>query len=138
MGVGPHDIARLLEGCGLRVTPQRHAVVEHLERARTHPSAEEILAAINRRFPRASKATVYNTLNALVAAGAVRTLYVEDGVARYDLNVGRHHHFVCDECGRIEDLPFDAFGRLPVARSLGGRRVDRFDLTLHGRCADCR
>ncbi len=131
-------IPRLLETAGLRVTPQRYAVVEHLMTATDHPSADEILEAINRRFPRASRATVYNTVQALEKAGALRSLYLEDGVARYDLNAGRHHHFVCQRCGRIEDLAWETFATLPVGRTLEGSSVQGFEVTVRGLCRRCR
>src|ERR687886_1591229 len=86
--------ARLREA-ELRLTPQRFAVLEYLGRAEGHPTADQIAAEINRRFPRASRATIYNTLNALRDAGLVHEIYMDDAVARFDANLDRHHHFVC-------------------------------------------
>ena len=51
-----------------------------------------------------SFATVYNTLDALAAAGLSGTLRL-GGAARFDPNVEAHHHAVCDRCGAVRDIP---------------------------------
>jgi len=121
----------------LRLTPQRFAVLEYLTRAGGHPTADQIVAEINRRYPRASRATVYNTLGALREAGLVRE--VRDGaVMRYESNVEPHHHFVCRACGRLEDVPGGAF-KVPARFELeGGHEVETFEVVLRGLCGACR
>ncbi|MGH9903906.1 MAG: Fur family transcriptional regulator, partial [Pyrinomonadaceae bacterium] len=94
----------------MRLTPQRFAVLDYLLRSRAHPTAEQIGAAVNRQFPRASRATVYNTLHALRDAGLVHEIFMNDAVARYDANIDPHHHFVCRACGRLEDVAPEAAG----------------------------
>lgn len=122
----------------LRLTPQRFAVLEYLTRAAGHPTAEQVGAALNRRFPQASRATVYNTLNALREAGLVREVRLADGVARYESNVEAHHHFVCRECGRLEDVPAAALAAAPPAELEGGHAVEGFEVVFRGLCASCR
>jgi len=78
--------ARLREA-GLKLTPQRFAVLDYLVRHPTHPTAEQIGAGVNRRFPRVSRATIYNTLHSLCEEGLVHEVYLEDATARYDANV---------------------------------------------------
>jgi catalase len=65
------------------LTPQRRAIVDYPQAAKHHPTPEEVLQAINRRFPMTSRATVYNTLNMLKDEGPVREVF-EDGVIRFD------------------------------------------------------
>ena len=121
----------------MRLTPQRFAVLEYLTRAEGHPTADQIAAEINRRFPRASRATVYNTLGALREAGLVRE--VRDGaVMRYESNIEPHHHFVCRACGRLEDVPGEAF-EVPASVELeGGHEVETFEVVLRGLCGACK
>ena len=59
-------IKRSLEDSGLRCTPQRHAVMAFLMKHAGHPTAAEILEAVNRVDPRSSRATTYNNLRDLV------------------------------------------------------------------------
>lgn len=126
-----------LRGAELKLTPQRFAVLEYLTRAAGHATADEISAALNRRFPQASRATVYNTLNALRDAGLVHEIRIEGAVARYECERGPHHHFVCRECGRLEDVPLEAFDPPPPARLDAGHRVEHCEVVLRGVCASC-
>ena len=121
---------------GLKMTPQRRAIVEYLENAFHHPTADEVFVAVNAQFPLTSRATVYNTLNLLKEASLVREI-ARDGVVRFDPNLDEHHHFICRKCGRVEDLPWDAIPPIDVTSLEGQQRVESFDITLHGVCAGC-
>jgi catalase len=79
------DLKRLAEVRRLRLTPQRRAIVDYLQTANRHPTLEDVLQAINRRFPMTSRATVYNTLNMLKDEGLVREVF-EGDVSRFDPN----------------------------------------------------
>ena len=122
----------------LRLTPQRFAVLEYLTRAAGHPTADQIAAEINRRFPRASRATVYNTLAALREAGLVREVVLGDGVSRYESNTEAHHHFVCRACGRLEDVPPESFKAPARVELKGGHEVETVEVVLRGLCAACK
>jgi len=97
-------IKQSLEGSGLRCTPQRYAVMAFLMECHRHPTAAEIFEAVNRADPRSSRATTYNNLRDLVQVGLVREVALEGRAARFDAKGTRHHHFVCDRCGNVEDL----------------------------------
>ena len=131
------QIREHLRGAALKLTPQRLAVLEYLTRATGHPTAEQIGAALNRRFPQASRATVYNTLNALRDAGLLREVRLADGVARYEAEKGPHQHFVCRECGRLEDVPPTAFKPAPPRELEGGHLVESCEVLLRGVCGPC-
>ena len=126
-----------LREVGLKLTPQRFAVMDYLAHCREHPTAEQVRADLNRRFPRASRATIYNTLNALRDAGLVHEVYLDDRVARYDANIERHHHFICRACDRLEDISPEAVGALPRSRLARGYRVEHYDIVLRGLCSKC-
>lgn len=122
---------------GLKMTPQRRAIVDYLQAATHHPTADEILRDVNRRFPMTSRATVYNTLNWLKEAGMIREVF-EGGCVRFDPNTGHHHHFVCRGCGRVEDVESDLVGAINVGSLPGRQKVEGFELTLRGLCSACR
>ena len=82
-----------------------------------HPTAVEIFEAVNRVDPRSSRATTYNNLRDLVQAGLVREVAVEGRAARFDAKGIRHHHFICDRCGEVEDLEWYDVPK-PASRSL--------------------
>lgn len=122
---------------GLRCTSQRYAIFEHLLRHPTHPSAESIHEAVNRTDPRASLATVYKALHALAEAGLIRELDIGSSAARFDANVSRHHHFYCERCGQIEDLPWFDLLRVIPQSSLGARTLSGYELVVKGLCEHC-
>ena len=66
------DLRQALNTAGVRPTVQRYAVLQYLARDGVHATAEEIFRAVNRQDPRASRATVYNSLKSLSRAGLVR------------------------------------------------------------------
>jgi Fe2+ or Zn2+ uptake regulation protein len=108
----------------LRYTSQRHAMLEHLWQSAGHLTAEQIFAGINHSDSRAARATVYNNLHALVRAGVLQEVTLGAGPVRYDINVRRHHHFLCDRCGGLEDIEgFDVPGLLQ--RPQLGSRIAR-------------
>jgi len=129
-------IKRSLEGSRLRCTPQRYAVLAFLLESNRHPTAAEIFEAVNLLDPRSSKATVYNNLRDLVEAGLVREVAVEGRAARFDAKGARHHHFICDRCGSVEDLEWYRVPK-PAARSLGKRVVRECELIFRGLCTKC-
>ena len=129
-------IKRSLEASGLRCTPQRYAVMAFLMEHSQHPTAAEILEAVNRVDPRSSRATTYNNLRDLVQAGLVREVAVEGRAARFDAKGTRHHHFICDHCGNVEDIAWCDVPK-PAKSSLGKRILRETELIFRGLCAKC-
>jgi len=129
-------IKQSLEGSGLRCTAQRYAVMAFLMDHKGHPTAAEIFEAVNRVDPRSSRATTYNNLRDLVKAGLVREVAVEGRAGRFDLEGMRHHHFICDRCGSVEDVEWYDVPR-PASRSLGKRIVRECQLIFRGLCTKC-
>jgi len=129
-------IRESLENVGLRCTPQRYAVMAFLMECHRHPTAAEIFEAVNRMDPRSSKATTYNNLRDLVEAGLVREVAVEGRAARFDAKGVRHHHFICDRCGNVEDIEWHNVPR-PASSSLGKRVLRECEVIFRGLCSNC-
>ncbi len=129
-------IKRSLEGSGLRCTPQRYAVMAFLMEHHRHATAAEIFEAVNRVHPRCSRATTYNNLRDLLKAGLVREVAVEGRAARFEAKGLRHHHFICDRCGKVEDMAWYDVPR-PASGSLGKRMVRECELISRGLCTKC-
>jgi Fe2+ or Zn2+ uptake regulation protein len=134
--VDAEAIKRALEESGLRCTPQRYAVMAFLLEHTGHPTAAEIFEAVNRVDPRCSRATTYNNLRDLVEAGLVREVAVEGRAARFDAKVMRHHHFICDRCGNVEDVEWYDVPQ-PTNGSLGKRILRECELIFRGLCTEC-
>ncbi len=124
-----------LGATGLRLTPQRQQVYDVLVQKRDHPTAEEVFSRSKKAMPEISHATVYNCLDALVKCGLARQVTVERGATRFCPNMTEHGHFHCTACGTIYDvdLPHELLG-VTVPQ---GFQPLRYDVTVHGICADC-
>jgi Fur family transcriptional regulator, peroxide stress response regulator len=129
-------IKQSFEDSGLRCTPQRYAVMAFLTECDRHPTAAEIFEAVNRADPRSSRATTYNNLRDLVEAGLVREVAAEGRAARFDTRGVRHHHFICDRCGNVEDIEWYDVPK-PASVSLGKRIVRECELIFRGFCTKC-
>jgi len=93
---------RLVEK-GLRVTPQRIAILEAIIKLNNHPTAENIIDYIHNNHPNIATATVYKVLDALVDNELVQKVKTERDIMRYDAVMESHHHLYCSESDRIED-----------------------------------
>ena len=89
---------------GLKVTPQRIAILEAIIKLNNHPTADNIIDYIRNNHPNIATATVYKVLDALVANELIIKVNTEKDVMRYDAVMERHHHLYCSESDRIEDF----------------------------------
>ena len=124
-----------LGGSGFRFTPQRQRVYDVLLQKRDHPTAEEVFIRAKKAMPEISHATVYNCLGALVECGLARQVQLERGATRFCPNMEEHCHYYCDRCGTVFDVPLTADSTLlPHPK---GFKIGRYDIAVHGVCADC-
>lgn len=124
---------------GLKVTPQRVAILEFLQGNVLHPSVDEIYREVSKRFPGLSLATVYNTLDTLEKIQEVRSIGFDTGRKRYDPEPAPHHHLICRNCGSIRDLHKDYGSVLSVPPDLSADfGVEHASVSFHGVCRDCR
>jgi Fe2+ or Zn2+ uptake regulation protein len=123
---------------GLRVTPQRQAIIRLLHGVDTHPTVESLYEAARIEMPTISRKTVYQTVHDLEALGEVRVLDLGTGSVRVDPNVeDDHHHLLCTRCGRVRDLPVDYTGLHVPLRYRRDFTVDDVQVIFRGHCADC-
>ncbi len=95
----------LFAGHNLRCTKQRCALYEALLQTKTHPTADELFRTVNPTTSRLSRATVYNTLEALSRVGLVQRLASSNGCCRYDADTSEHLHVYLRGRGEIRDVP---------------------------------
>lgn len=113
------------------------AVLEAVQAACTHLSADQVWARVRERMPRISRGTVYRNLQKLVRRGALAAVRLSGRVVRYDASVEPHDHFVCQECGIIQDLPgVEGGGDVPELRKRGHVVFQRL-VAWYGLCAAC-
>ena len=124
---------------GMRLTRQRLAIYKELASRFDHPDVERLFKAVKPRVPKMSLFTVYRTMNALESAGMVLRVATFRGHARYDANVETHGHFLCEGCGKIDDVAakIGCQEMLAHARECVTGEVRRVDVMISGVCDAC-
>ncbi|MDA8096259.1 MAG: Fur family transcriptional regulator [Clostridia bacterium] len=130
-------IINRLKKLGLKITPQRLAILNLLEGNIKHPSAEEIYNQLKPQYPSLSLATVYNTLDVLARAGALQEIRIKAEKRHFDPNPVPHGHFLCRICESIHDLDV---GPLEIQTPFNIRDylVKDYTLYFYGICPRCR
>jgi Fur family peroxide stress response transcriptional regulator len=130
---------KLFQDKGLSLTIQRRVILQELLGRKDHPTADQVYEAVLEQIPGLSKATVYRVLDTLVQVGAARKVFHTDAVARFDPMTARHHHIVCESCGRLMDLEGADVPDIPLPelRNLNFRITD-YSINFTGICARCQ
>jgi len=128
--------SKKLRELGLVPTIQRLAVLEFLEENHTHPTVDKVYQGVKERFPSIAKATVYNVLDALKKAGAIRELTIAREAAHYDYDPSPHPHFLCRACGDLLDMEIPC--PIRPGDEILGNLVESVNTYLYGLCKDCR
>ena len=129
------EILDLLRDRGLRVTPQRRAILGAFRGGRSeHLSADEVYLRACELVPELSRATVYATLAEFREVGLLAAFGTPEPV-RYETAVKPHAHFRCDLCLRVFDLPS---GRPDPAQILNpGFTARLVETRVDGVCDEC-
>lgn len=127
------DAGELLRAGGLRVTPQRRAILGAFSRdAAEHLSADEIHARASAVVPELGRGTVYAALAELTELGLLAARGSPEPV-RYETNTAPHQHFRCRLCLRLFDVELGD----PAPAGLEGFVVEQIAITAEGVCAEC-
>ena len=119
-----------------RTTPQRIAIEAAIASAQRPLSPQEVLEDARQAVQGLGLATVYRNLKALLEDGAIEAVQLPGESPRYEAaGQSHHHHFQCTLCQRV----FDVHACPGNLRKLTppGFTLERHELTLYGRCADC-
>jgi len=124
---------------GVKLTPQRLEIFRALATSEAHPDAEALFRAVQPRMPSMSLDTVYRTLWMLRDLGLVKTLGPNRDVVRFDVNIERHHHYVCVRCGLVRDFDSEALNHLRIPPAVKGfGSVVEAQVEVRGLCGGCQ
>lgn len=127
----PQEIEARLREAGIQPTLQRISICRFVLCEADHPTAEEIHAWAEKNLATISLATVYNTLNTLVAGGLLKQFRfpIGDKIV-FDNNLDDHHHFFDTKTQKIIDIPLE---KVDIEARLGKQfRVDDMSLFITG------
>jgi Fur family peroxide stress response transcriptional regulator len=128
-----------LKDTGVRITPQRHAILDYLIQSMSHPTADDIYKALEGKFPNMSVATVYNNLRVFREVGLVKELTYGDASSRFDFVTTEHYHVICEDCGKIVDFHYPGLNEIEhLASHVTGFEVSHHRMEVYGKCQDCQ
>ena len=134
-----NDVVARLSQKGYRITPQRLMILDAINGASGHVSAEEIFESIRQTYPGLNISTVYRTLELLKEMGLVTETDMGDGRVRFhSAGHEHHHHLICSVCGQVIDLDEEVLA--PLATTLKekyGFWADLHHMAIFGRCKNC-
>ncbi|WP_078430878.1 peroxide-responsive transcriptional repressor PerR [Alkalihalobacterium alkalinitrilicum] len=123
----------------VRMTPQRHAILEYLYESMIHPTADDIYKALEGRFPNMSVATVYNNLRMFKEVGIVKELTYGDSSSRFDCVTTEHYHVICTDCGKIVDFHYPGLDEVEtLAEHVTNFDVSNHRMEIYGICPECK
>ncbi len=120
----------------LKYSRQREAIKAYLCKRKDHPTADMIYTGLREKYPNISLGTVYRNLSLLISLGEIRKINSE-GADRYDGQMAPHSHFICKNCGSVQDVMFqaeDSLGR-DACREIG--IVEECQVEFYGFCKKC-
>lgn len=123
----------------MKYSRQREAVKAVLMRHKDHPTADMVYSELKATEPNISLATVYRNLNLLSELGEIKKLSFQSGADYYDPTTVPHDHFICERCGKIQDVQLD-MNRLimqSAERAVKGAVLNH-ELVLYGICDECQ
>jgi len=133
------SIIKKLREHGLKLTPQRIAIIEALiEKTFLHPGASLIYEEARKRIKSLSLSTVYATLNELTKYGIIKMLEFDKMENRFEGNIAAHINLVCKGCGKIMDykLPISIDPKEVAKRARFWVTDNRFE--FYGYCQNCK
>jgi Fur family ferric uptake transcriptional regulator len=132
-------VLQTLREHGLRMTPQRRAIVTEIMSTSGHISPADVARRVRERVPGVNPSTVYRTLDLLEELGVLSHAHLESGPEYHHRSEAEHVHLVCSNCGADEALSMAEGERLKdVISRRSGFHPDLTHFAISGLCAKCR
>ena len=132
------DVMAMLRTRGLRMTPQRRAIVSEVMRTRGHISPTVIARKVQGEMPGVNASTVYRTIGLLEEVGVLSHSHLETGAEYHRSEEAEHVHLTCGRCGRDDALSLGEAKKLQqLIRTHRGFEADLTHFAITGLCVDC-
>lgn len=124
---------------GLRITPQRIAILQAVRDSGSHPTVEEVYQAVRRDFPTISLTTVYRTLEKLVTVNELAQINYMGNRTRFDHRLDTHQHVICLKCREIREIEIgrSCSDTCVPASVKDWINIQGFSLLFYGLCERC-
>lgn len=127
MKLSVDEIRSKLSEKGLKVTPQRLAILEAVYSLKNHPTADNIIEIIRAKNPSIALGTVYKVLETLVEKKLIKKVTTDKDIMRYDGELDSHHHLYCADCDEIEDYVDEELDEI-LANYFKDKKIEGFEI----------
>jgi Fur family peroxide stress response transcriptional regulator len=128
MELSIEEIRNKLSEKGLKITPQRLAILNAIYKIGGHPTADNIIVQIRQTNPNIASGTVYKVLDTLIENNLVKRVNTDRDVMRYDGIMEKHHHLFCNDCDIIEDYVDEELDEL-LKKYFRNKKIKGFEIT---------
>jgi Fur family ferric uptake transcriptional regulator len=137
-GTDRGDVLERLRERGLRMTPQRRAIVAEVMRTPGHISPTAIARRVQGDMPGVNASTVYRTLTLLEEVGVLQHSHLESGAEYHRSEEAEHVHLTCSRCGADDALSLrEADALQDLIHRHHGFRADLTHFAITGLCREC-
>ncbi len=131
------DFESKLKEAGLRITPQRLAVMEAICFEDSHPGVDEIIQLVQEKHPHIATGTIYSTLELFAEKGIIARFKSDTGSMRFDAETKHHHHLVEKDPLKIKDYFDEDLDKILKEyfqkKQIEGFSIDKISIEIQGR-----
>ena len=111
----------------------KNQILNLLKKSTTPISVPEIISKIS-----ANKTTIYRELDQFLSDGLINEIEFGDGKKRYEITRDHHHHLVCKNCNKIEDIEIDEKILLTKIKKQSNFFIENHSMEFFGKCINCQ
>lgn len=131
---------QLIKNNHLKNTTARVVILEFLQKNSEPVDVLKVMDYLKKKGLKTNLTTVYRVLDSFLTVGLVKKLELHEGKYRYELSsLKHHHHLVCQNCGKIEDIENCSLETLEEQITNRSEFLIKYhSLEFYGLCKDCR
>jgi Fur family transcriptional regulator, ferric uptake regulator len=133
------EIKKLLEINKLKVTKGRVAILDFLYNSTYPVHVEAIKQNLLADKIKVDTVTIYRILDVFLKKGIIRRVEFNEGKFRYEKNSSHHHHLICTNCGKVQDI--NDCKIVPEIKHIEKQYsflINDHKLEIYGICLKCR
>ncbi len=123
---------KMLKNSPLKLTDQRMNLIKLLfKNGASHFTVEEVYKKVNKNKLKISLATVYNSLNQFKEHGIIKAIKVSSDKIYFDTNLKEHHHFFCQNSGKLIDIQTENVKISKLPKLPKGKRIESVEVLIN-------